>query len=383
MSAAVDRLTLFLSGDVMLGRGLDQILLHPSRPEIFEDYVHDARDYVRLAERVSGPIPRKVAPAYPWGDAMAEIESVSPFARIVNLETSITTSDEYERGKAINYRMHPGNVSVLSAARIDGCVLANNHVLDWGEDGLVETLAVLHEAGIQTAGAGRNREEAERPLIIDRGGKGRLVVFALGSESSGVSCDWQAREDAPGVALFDESKADVIERIGAWIVNEKRPFDIVVASIHWGSNWGYAITREQRRAAHALIEAGVDIVHGHSSHHPRPIEVHRGKLVLYGCGDLLNDYEGIGGYEAYRGELSLLYFPTLDWATGTLLHVRMVPMRIEKMRLRRAPWDDARWLATRLDEVSGRFGTRIVLREDGTLELEGRAAPLVPRPACE
>lgn len=367
MSAVLERLTLFLSGDVMLGRGLDQILKHPSSPEIFEDYVRDARDYVKFAERVSGPIPRKVAPRYPFGDGLEELDRAAPFARIVNLETSVTTSDDYERGKGINYRMHPANVSVLTEARIDACVLANNHVLDWGEAGLLETLDTLQRVGIQTVGAGRSREEAERPIVIERGGPGRLVVFAMGSESSGVPRAWQASFDLPGVAHFDESRNEAVSRIAAWIAKEKRPSDIVMASLHWGSNWGYEVTQNQQRFAHSLIEAGVDIIHGHSSHHPRPIEVHEGKLVLYGCGDLLNDYEGIGGYEAYRGELSLLYVPTLEWATGKLVDLRMVPMRIEKMRLRRASISDARWLASRLDEVSRELGTRVSMRGDGAL----------------
>ena len=75
----------------------------------------------------------------------------------------------------------------------------------------------------------------------------------------------------------------------------------MVASVHWGSNWGYDIPREQTVFAHRLIdEAGVDIIHGHSSHHVRAIEVYKDRLILYGCGDFLNDYEGISGYEEFR-----------------------------------------------------------------------------------
>jgi len=83
----------------------------------------------------------------------------------------------------------------------------------------------------------------------------------------------------------------------------------VVASIHWGDNWGYEI-------AHNLIDhAGVDIIHGHSSHHAKGIEVWHGKPVIYGCGDFINDYEGIGGNEKYRSDLSLMYF---ELGGGTL-----------------------------------------------------------------
>jgi poly-gamma-glutamate synthesis protein (capsule biosynthesis protein) len=97
---------------------------------------------------------------------------------------------------------------------------------------------------------------------------------------------------------------------------EKRPGDVVLRSIHWGSNWGYDVTDDQVRFAHRLVDGGVDLVHGHSSHHPRPIEVHRGKLVLYGCGDLINDYDGISGHEEFRPDLRLLYFAALEPPPG-------------------------------------------------------------------
>ena len=98
----------------------------------------------------------------------------------------------------------------------------------------------------------------------------------------------------------------------------KGPGDVVVVSIHWGSNWGYAVGPDQVRFAHRLIDGGVDLIHGHSSHHPGPVEVFGGKLVLYGCGDCINDYEGITGHERYRGDLRLLYFASLHPGTGTL-----------------------------------------------------------------
>src|SRR5689334_3911408 len=128
--------TLFVCGDVMTGRGVDQILAHPCPPEIHESYVRDARDYVDLAEEANGPIARPVAAAYIWGDALQELEHVAPDARIINLETSVTTSEDFWRGKGIHYRMHPQNVTCLVAAGVDVCVLANNHVLDYGRAGL-------------------------------------------------------------------------------------------------------------------------------------------------------------------------------------------------------------------------------------------------------
>ena len=133
-------ISLFLSGDVMTGRGIDQVLAHPGNPRLFEPYVKDARDYVVIAEQENGLIPKPVGYSYIWGDALKALEKMAPDVRIVNLETSITQRNEYWPGKGINYRMHPKNIPCITSAGIDCCVLANNHVLDWGYMGLQEKL---------------------------------------------------------------------------------------------------------------------------------------------------------------------------------------------------------------------------------------------------
>ena len=114
-----------------------------------------ALGYVQLAEEVNGPIARPMDASYIWGDALEEFQRIKPQARIINLETAVTRSDDRDP-KGINYRMHPANISCLTAAGIDCCALANNHVLDWGSAGLTETLETLHQAGVKTAGAGMN-----------------------------------------------------------------------------------------------------------------------------------------------------------------------------------------------------------------------------------
>jgi poly-gamma-glutamate synthesis protein (capsule biosynthesis protein) len=360
---------LFLAGDVMLGRGIDQVLPHPSDPRLYEPSVSSAARYVALAEKANGPIPRPVSFSYVWGDALDELRRAQPDARIVNLETGVTKSDNYAP-KGINYRMGPGNIPCLTAAGIDCCVLANNHVLDWGQAGLLETLDTLTSAGIRTAGAGRNAAQASAPALLDAAGRGRIVIFAFGSETSGIPSDWAASENEPGVNLLRDMSDRTVERIAAQTLKAKRAGDVLVASIHWGANWGYESSRSQTRFAHGLIDAaGVDVVYGHSSHHPKGIEVYRQKLILYGCGDFLNDYEGIGGYEEFRDDLTVMYLPLLSRANGTLLELRMVPFQIRKFRLGRASRGDAAWLRDVLDREGARLGTRVMLGEDNTLRL--------------
>jgi poly-gamma-glutamate capsule biosynthesis protein CapA/YwtB (metallophosphatase superfamily) len=362
--------TLFLAGDVMTGRGVDQVMRHPSEPVLYESYVRDARDYVTLAVEKNGAIHTPVDDRHIWGAALAELDRAAPDARIVNLETSVTTSEEPWPGKGIHYRMHPGNVGCLTAARIDCCVLANNHVLDWGHAGLAETLTTLHAVGVRTAGAGRDAREAALPAVIDNGARGRVLVFATGSQTSGIPLAWQAGDGQPGVSVASALGADEARRMAAVIATHRRPRDLVVVSVHWGNNWGYEIPREQRDFARALIDCGsVDVVHGHSSHHAKGLEVYRERLILYGCGDFLNDYEGITGHERYRGDLALMYFVTLD-STGQLLELRMVPLEIRRLSLERAPRADAAWLKAILERESSLDGS-LELTADNALRLEG------------
>jgi poly-gamma-glutamate synthesis protein (capsule biosynthesis protein) len=89
-STHLDTVTLFLAGDVMTGRGVDQVLPNPADPQLYETYAKSAIDYVKLAERANGPIKVPVAFDYVWGDALAELERRRPDARIINLETAVT-----------------------------------------------------------------------------------------------------------------------------------------------------------------------------------------------------------------------------------------------------------------------------------------------------
>lgn len=367
-------LTLFLCGDVMTGRGIDQILPHPGKPQLYEPYIRDARDYVRLAERKNGTVKRPVEPAYPWGDALAELERAAPDVRIINLETAITVSDSY-RPKGINYRMHPANIGCLTAADVDCCALANNHVLDWGTAGLQETLATLDAAGIRRTGAGRDREEAMTPAVLPVPGKGRVLVFSCGLASSGIGRSWAAARQRPGVYLLPDLSMASVDTLAGQVRRVKRAADIAVVSIHWGGNWDYSIPQLQRDFAHALIDrAGVDVVHGHSSHHVKGIEVYKERSVLYGCGDLLSDYEGIGGHEAFRGGLGLMYFLSVEPATGRLQRFEMMPTRLRKLRINRATPAEAQWLADVLDREGRPLGTRVVPGDDLRLVLRWNGA---------
>jgi poly-gamma-glutamate synthesis protein (capsule biosynthesis protein) len=217
--------------------------------------------------------------------------------------------------------------------------------------------------------------------VIEVPSKGRVIVFGFGTETSGILPSWGATEDRPGVNLLTDLSDDTIDRIDDLVRSIKRPRDIVVASLHWGSNWGFAVPGEHVRFAHGLIRAGVDIVHGHSSHHVRPIEIFEQRLILYGCGDLLDDYEGIPGYEEFRDDLALMFFPTVDLLTGRLLELYLTPMQIRNFRLNRASRADATWLRDTINRESRRFDCQVKLREDDRLELRSSRPSGLGRPA--
>jgi poly-gamma-glutamate synthesis protein (capsule biosynthesis protein) len=347
---------------------------HPGSPTLHEEFARSAADYVFLAERKNGPIPKPVDYGYVWGDALADLARENPSARVINLETSITISDNF-LPKGINYRMHPSNIPVLAAAGIDCCVLANNHVLDWGAAGLDETLRTLESADIRHAGAGATVQGASAPAIIPLGGGKRLLVYAFALSSSGVPSSWAAAKGRPGINLLSDVSESTLETIAARICATRSEDDLVVASIHWGGNWGYDIPSDHRILAHQLIDrCGFHFVHGHSSHHAKAIEIYGGRLILYGCGDFITDYEGISGHDEFRNDLSLAYFPELS-PSGNTVELRIRAYQLRKFRLNRALPDDVRWLEQRLNRESARFGVRVTQVDDNVLCAAGQEGP--------
>ncbi|KFE36490.1 CapA family protein [Thioclava atlantica] len=368
MSRPPDCLRLFLAGDVMLGRGIDQIQAQSCDPQLFERFVPSAQDYVTLAERTSGEIPRGVGPDYVWGDLLEDLEARTVDLRLVNLETTITSDGENDPRKGIHYRMHPANVALLTAAKVDAVTLANNHMLDWGRGGLAETLATLDRAGIARAGAGWDEAEAFAPLRMPLAGGGRFVVFSVALGDSGVPASWAATPDQPGVACAEPR--DVAARLTAQLSEIRQPGDIVAVSIHWGENWGYRVAPAHRALAEAVVGQGVDLIFGHSAHHPRAAAVMRGRLLLYGAGDLVNDYEGIGGQEDFRPELVLGYVADFRRDGGALVALEMLPYRLHRFRLERADREARDWLAGRMDREARAFGGRVRATAQDTLRFE-------------
>lgn len=349
----------------MLGRGVDQALEHSCDPELREPYVQDAREYLRLAESVNGHLGVPLGREEPWGATIEILRGEGAGHFFVNLENSVTEDGEPWPEKGIHYRTHPQNLAVLQAAGVECCSLANNHAMDYGHSGLEESLSQLAAARITVVGAGADRAAARTPRILRSPGYGTgpVAVLAASFPDSGVPYLWAAEEGRSGVFFLEEPGEAAAESVVDAL--QEVPEDMPrVLSLHWGANWGYEIPEEHRRFARALIESGtVDFIFGHSSHHPKEVEVYREKGIVYGAGDLINDYEGIGGHREYRPNLGLLY--VIELRREALLRMEAFPFRRQRFRLQRASPDDSRFLSTVLSHHG--TGPEISIGSEGRL----------------
>ena len=246
---------LLLVGDVMLGRLVNDVL-------------------------------RREPPDYAWGDCLAAFRAAD--ARVGNLECALSdTGDPFAYpDKVFHFKSDEANVRSLLAAGFDAVSVANNHVLDFGEDAMARTLDVLRGNGIAAAGAGRDLAEASRPCIVTAGGR-RLGLIAFTDNEA----DWAATARRPGVFFVPVDLRDPRARHLQRVVGEaKAQVDVLVVSAHWGPNWGDEPPAEHVPFAHALVDAGADVIFGHSGHVTRGIESYRGRPILYCTGDFVDDY---------------------------------------------------------------------------------------------
>ena len=226
----------------------------------------------------------------------------------------------------------------------------------------------MKRLGIKSAGAGRTLEEARAAATLPISGKGRVLVFSFAAVTSGTPRNWAAASGAAGVNLLSDLSDATVHRTTDQIIRDRQPGDVIVVSIHWGPNWGYKVSDAQRRFGHALIDsAGVSIVHGHSSHHAKAIEVYHNRLILYGCGDFLNGYEGIRGYEDYRDDLAVMYFVDIAVTSGAVNGIELVPLCIKQFQLVPASASD-----TESDSTDARQGKPPLCHE------RGRDCPVPP-----
>ena len=190
---------------------------------------------------------------------------------------AFTTRGEPLAGKRWIITSDPKNVSILQTMGVDLVTLANNHVYDHGAEGLTDTLATLDGAGIAHVGAGENLADASAPLYMEVQGKTIGFVNACNAEETRYTPE--ATEDSSGVLLCYES-----DKFVAAVKEAKENADFVIALVHWGTDYVYETSEDQRTLGHELIDAGADAVIGAHAHSIQGIEYYNGVPIFYGLG---------------------------------------------------------------------------------------------------
>ncbi|MCU1539535.1 MAG: capsular biosynthesis protein [Arthrobacter sp.] len=315
-----------LLGDVMLGR-----------------LVNDRLDDVRAE--------------YPWGDTLPVLRHAD--VRIANLECVLAAGGEPEPGKVFHFRSEPKNVESLRCAGIDLVSLANNHVLDYGPNAFREMPPLLDAAGILHAGAGMDEEAARQPAVLRAAGT-TIGLIAFTDNEPGWEADQKPGVYYVPVAAPDRRTEELLDRVR----RTRSRTGLLIVSAHWGANWGSAVPREHRTLAHALVEAGADVVYGHSPHVFRGVELYRNRPILYSAGDFVDDY-AVDPVE--RNDQSFIFQLDTEGTTPRALRLHPTLIRDFQARLAGAASAD---IADRMQGLSAHLGTRSSWREDeGCLEI--------------
>jgi poly-gamma-glutamate synthesis protein (capsule biosynthesis protein) len=326
-----------------------------------------------LARRLTGTFRAGKPPEDFWGNTRERLAKAD--AVIANLETPITDSDaRWPSYKTFLFRADPGVVDILRAGSVTAVALANNHILDFTEPGLVDTRRHLAAAGIAHTGAGRTLAEAREPALFPAGRRtvgmvaitDQLRMYAAGENRAGTF--FVDISDDRETGMLIGRLADDLHRRGA---------DIRVLACHWGPNWRHWTPPHFRRFAHRAIEAGFDVFHGHSAHLLQGIEFHKRGLILYDCGDFLDDFWSVPFLRMDRSFLFEVTFAGSGPPSLRLTPVSLVPSEVnfatgaEAERIRRVMLRRSRNFAVEF----ARDGEAMIARPPGHRQAIGAVAP--------
>ncbi|MDP2762165.1 MAG: CapA family protein [Sideroxyarcus sp.] len=321
-------LTLAFTGDVMLGRYVNELL-------------------------------RTLRPDDLWGDVLPHLAQAD--LRIVNLECALTLHRQpwTRTEKMFHFRADPKAVRVLQVASINACALANNHILDYEERGLRDTLRVLRVAGIRHAGAGANAAEAAAPAMLDvsRTSPCRVALLSFTDNEP----DFAATVERPGTNYLEVSlQEETLARIANSIAQARaQGADLVVFSNHWGANFVERPSPEFRSFARRVIELGADIYYGHSAHICQGIEIYQGKPILYDTGNFIDDY---AVHPLLRNDHSCLFEVML--AHGKLCRIELLPVALDVGYVALARGKEFEAICARMEMLCAEFGTRLIRNAD-------------------
>ncbi|WP_348810753.1 CapA family protein [Flavobacterium maritimum] len=310
-----NNITIGFAGDVMIGRGVNDAI--------------STNGY-----------------RYPWGNVLPLLEKTD--INIINLEAALTNSTK-KVYKTFNFKATPDRIETLTTAKVTVANLANNHILDFSEEGLVETIQALNEVGIVHTGAGMNDKEAKKPVILTVKNN-RLGILGFTDNEPG----WKAGGSWSGINYIDISNNEDCEKALTAIAELRKEADLLIVSIHWGPNMQAEPERDFIDFAHAMIEKGADIIHGHSAHNFQGIEVYHQKLILYDTGDFLDDY-AVDPF--LRNDHCFLF--KVEVSQKRIEKLVLVPVLISHCQVNLATNEEYKWSIERVQKLSAKFGTDV------------------------
>lgn len=295
---------------------------------------------------------KRVPPGYPWGDTLSVLRQAD--LRICNLECVLSDKGRPWGSKAFYFRTDAKNIAALKAADINMVSLANNHSCDFGYDAMEEMLAILDKSNISRAGAGLNIEEAQRPAVLESCGV-RIGFVSFTDNEPG----WEAGPNTPGIFYvpinLDDRRAQGLLNI---IRELKKRTDLVIAAAHWGPNRGYRPPDGHTPFARALVEAGADIIFGHSAHIFRGIEICKERPILYSTGDFVDDY---AVDEVERNDESFIFLCEAE--KNKIVGLRLFPTIIRHFHAELVKESMAESVAVKMRLLCREFGTEALWRK--------------------
>ena len=227
--------------------------------------------------------------------------------KLFQMETNLSERGAPQIGSYGSLRVHPRNIEALKAAGFNVASYAGNHTLDWGPEAMIDTIDLLRGSGIGVVGAGRNIEEARRPVVMDVTG----TKIAFLNYCTVLPNRFWATESVPGVAplrirtvyemylphqpgcparIFTYPYQEDLDAMLDDIRKAKSQADIVVLSLHWGLHFVRAkLAGYESPVAHAAIDAGADIIFGSHAHVLKGIDVYKGKVIFHNLGNFAVD----------------------------------------------------------------------------------------------
>lgn len=291
---------------------------------------------------------------YPWGNTLSVLKQAD--LRICNLECVLSDSGSpwSATPKMFHFRSDERNIAALKAAQINIVSIANNHVLDYGEEALLRMIDLLDSHKISHAGAGKDRAQASQPAIC-RVSRKKIGFIAFTDNEPG----WEAQKNQPGIFYVPiEGGHSKVRDLLKQVQNLRQKVEFLIVSAHWGPNWGYEPPQEHVSLAHALIDAGADLIFGHSGHIFRGIEVYKKRPILYCAGDFIDDY-AIDPIE--RNDQSFIFFLEEN---NQKLKLYLHPTYIHQLQANLAVSQHKTAILSKMERLCKNLGTSITCLAD-------------------